>query len=143
MFGLYQKRIKMSIDYDTFFGTFLRNKNADFMGFTKARKKCTKNECFWHTKYEWILLACIADWMANVIITFYSSSQTAAQKAVSLIKRIGGAYYIIYLISLFGLPYVGCICSSMDFWNLPKSWLPKSIIRLLFNWKPPCLTYSA
>lgn len=33
----------MSIDYDTFFNTFLRNKNADFMGFAKARKKCTKN----------------------------------------------------------------------------------------------------
>jgi len=50
MFELYQKRIKMSIDYDTFFGTFLRNKNADFMRFVHARKKCIKNIRFWHTK---------------------------------------------------------------------------------------------
>ena len=46
MLELYQKRIKMSTVLDTFFETFLKNKNADFMGFVQAGKKCTKNDCF-------------------------------------------------------------------------------------------------
>lgn len=45
--------------------------------------------------------------MANVIITFYSSSQTAAQKAVSLIKGIGGGVLHNFFYFILGIAYCG------------------------------------
>ncbi len=39
----------MSIDFESFFDTFSRNKKVDFMGFLYTAKKCIKNIRFWHT----------------------------------------------------------------------------------------------
>ena len=97
--------------------------------FNSLLKYVSKTFVFDTLNYERIILAYVSVWIANAIISFYSSSKETAQKAVASVKGIG-AYYRFILFSLFGLPYVGCIYSSMDFWNLSKSWLPKSIIRL-------------
>ena len=56
MLRLYQKRIKISIDYDTFFETFFRNKNVDFMGFARQEKNVPKTNVFDTLSFGGILL---------------------------------------------------------------------------------------